>query len=427
MNKTKPASADKFKLALRMETVRSDERGSVTLLAGMMVFLATIFTILAFDTNQAIYDRIVAQDAVDSAADSAALWQARFCNIEQQLNNLHYTVDEALCIAEGVSTVMCGVAVPLEAIKDIPFCEWAYGAWIPACVMCDLLPVEDAAQHLFYNVLVGNSYSIQEDIADVAPFLVFANANACAYASGANNVFVASTEWIGAGLGYIPGVGSDLSSLINGTNGLSSIISSTIGQIPIYAFPLDPTRLQLYVNPTNNESLPEAWTPDSPGAVPIAGDALGDVGCAEAFYEEVCEAVDYNPGDGDDSRQGEQSGSSGSSDNSQFFPPWGWNDQYEYGNPGFMTWVAGVTNRPELLGLGNLVWIDSTNSTVPTGMYTGSATGSGSLTIPAYMAIASSQVEGTTVVENGDVNAVNTLIPVYFSTNSPGSSYFIYH
>ena len=48
MNETKPATADKFKLALRMETVRADERGSVTLLAGMMVFLATIFTILAF-------------------------------------------------------------------------------------------------------------------------------------------------------------------------------------------------------------------------------------------------------------------------------------------------------------------------------------------------------------------------------------------
>lgn len=425
MNEIKSASSDKFKLALRMETVRSDDRGSLTLLAGMMVFLATIFAIIAFDTNQAIYDRIVAQNAVDSAADSAALWQARFCNIEQELNNLHYTVDEALCIAEGVSTVMCGVAVPLEVIKDIPFCEWAYAAWIPACVMCDLLPVEDAAQHAFYDILVGNSYSIQEDIADAAPFLVFANANACAYASGANNVFVASTEWIGSGLGNIPGIGSDLSSLVNGDNGLSSIINSTIGQLPVYAFPLDPTRLQLYVNPTNNESLPEAWTPDSPGAVPIAGTALGDVGCAEAFYEEVCSAVDYDPFDGDNNRQDSESqGSQG-----QFFPPWGWNDQYEYGNPGFMTWVAGVTNRPELLGLGNLVWLNSSSSTVPTSMYEGPVDSSGNtpLTIPAFMAIASSQVEGTTVVENGDVNAVNTLIKVYFSTNSPGDSYLIYH
>ncbi|HXB58302.1 MAG TPA: hypothetical protein VNU95_01995, partial [Candidatus Acidoferrales bacterium] len=156
---------------------------------------------------------------------------------------------------------------------------------------------------------------------------------------------------------------------------------------------------------------------------------LGDVGCAEAFYEEVCEAVDYNPGDGDNSRQGEQSGSSGSTDNSQFFPPWGWNDQYEYGNPGFMTWVAGVTNRPELLGLGNLVWLNSSSSTVPTSMYEGSINSSGNtpLTIPAFMAIASSQVEGTTVVENGDVNAVNTLIKVYFTTNTPGDTYFIYH
>jgi hypothetical protein len=413
MSEIKSASSDKFKLALRMETVRSDERGSVTLLCGMMVFLATIFTIIAFDTNQAIYDRIVAQNAVDSAADSAALWQARFCNIEQQLNNLHYTVDEALAISEGVSSVMCGVAVPLEVIKDVPFCEWAYPVWIAACVICDFLPGEDEAQHIFYDALVGKSYSVQEDIADVAPFLVFANANACAYASGANNIFDASIEWVGAGLGYIPGVGTDLSQL---TGDLGGVISSTIGQLPIYAFPLDPTRLQLYVNPTNNNNLPEYW----PEEVPIAGDALGEGGCAEAFYPDIEDAV-HNNSEGD-TRQADTG-------STNFHPTWGWQDQYEFGNPGFMTWIAGVTNRPELLGLGSLVWLNSSSSTVPTSMYEGPVDSSTQtpLTIPAFMAIASSQVEGTTVVENGDVNAVNTLIPVYFSTNSPGTTYFIYH
>jgi hypothetical protein len=411
MNEIKPGSPDKFKLALRMETVRSDERGSLTLLAGMMVFLATIFTIIAFDTNQAIYDRIVAQNAVDSAADSAALWQARFCNIEQQLNNLHYTVDEALAISEGVSSVMCGVAVPLEVIKDVPFCEWAYPVWIAACVICDFLPGEDEAQHIFYDALVGKSYSIQEDLADVEPFLAFANANACAYASGANNVFDASIQWISDGVTNVPGVGSDLSQL---TGGLGGIIESTIGNLPVYAFPLDPTSLELYVNPTNNDDLPEYW----PQEVPEVGDGLGEAGCAEAFYPDIEDAV-HNNSEGDDRQP--DSGST------NFHPTWGWQDQYEYGNPGFMTWIAGVTNRNELLGLGNLVWLNSSSSTVPTSMYTGPATGNGGLMIPAFMAIASSQVEGTTVVQQGDVNAVNTLIKVYFSTNSPGDSYLIYH
>jgi hypothetical protein len=421
MNEIKSAASDKFKLALRMETVRSDERGSLTLLAGMMVFLATIFTVIAFDTNQAIYDRIMAQNAVDAAADSAALWQARFCNVEQQLNNLHYTVDEALCIAEGVSAVMCGIAVPLEVIKDVPFCEWAYGVWIPACVMCDLLPVEDAAQHAFYDILVGYSYSLQEDIADAAPFIELANANACAYGSGADNIFASGLEWATNGLGYLPVIGN--SGFLDTISGGISDVIPVLSEVPVYALPLDPTSLELYVNPTNNESLPEAWTPDSPGVVPEAGSVLGMIGCSEAFYEEVCDAVDYDPADGDNNRQDSES----QGDQGQFFPPWGWNDQYEYGNPGFMTWIAGVTNRNELLGLGNLVWLNSSTSEVPTGMYTGSATGNGNLIIPAFIALASSQVEGTTVIENGDVNAVNTLIPVYFSTNSPGSTFLIYH
>src|SRR5665213_3051532 len=98
--------SDGFKLLARVEALRSDQRGSLTLLAGMMVFLVTIFGVLAFDTNMAIYNRIVAQNAVDSAADSAALWEARGCNMLQNLNNLHYTcllytsdaADDLLCV-----------------------------------------------------------------------------------------------------------------------------------------------------------------------------------------------------------------------------------------------------------------------------------------------------------------------------------------
>ena len=77
----------------------------------MMVFLVTIFAVIAFDTNMAIHNRILAQNAVDSAAESAALWQARGCNLEQQLNNLHYDVDEAACIAEGVAAGACIAAI----------------------------------------------------------------------------------------------------------------------------------------------------------------------------------------------------------------------------------------------------------------------------------------------------------------------------
>jgi len=402
--------SDTFKLAGKMETLRSDERGSLTLLAGMMVFLVTIFAIIAFDTNKAIYDRIVAQNAVDAAADSAALWQARFCNVEQQLNNLHYTVDTALVIAETVSSIMCGAAIPLEVIKDVPFCEWAYGGWIAACVLCDFLPPEDEAQHIFYDALMGQSNSVgaQQLIADAAPFLVFANANACAYGSGANNIFdsVIETieEYVSDGVSIIPG--TDSSSMQSTFNSINGVIGSTLGQIPIYAFPLNPMAMSLDVNPTNNNSLPLAWTPDSPGVVPIAGNIAGEIGCAEEDYASI-EDTAHNNSEGDSRDNGDG-----------FHPEWGWNDQYEYGNPGFMTWIAGVTNANEILGLGNLVWLNSTARYAPTNMYTGQFTGSGSLMIPAYIAIASSQVEGTTVICNGNVNATPQLIRVCIPTGS---------
>jgi hypothetical protein len=414
---------DDFKLAGEMEALRSDERGSLTLLAGIMVFLVTIFAIFAFDTNKAIYDRIVAQNAVDAAADSAALWQARFCNVEQQLNNLHYTVDEAMCIAEGVSAVMCAVAIPLEVIKDIPFCEWAYGAWVAACVLCDFLPPEDEAQHIFYDALVGKSYSVQEDLADAAPFLAFANADACAYGSGANNIFDAAVqtveEYVTDGVSLIPG--TDASSMTSTFQSINGVIGSTLGQIPIYAFPLNPQNLQLYVNPTNNNELPEYW----PTEVPMAGNIAGEIGCAEEGYSEV-EDSSHNNSEGDERESDDD-----------FHPTWGWNDQYEYGNPGYLTWIAGVTNAPEILGLGNLIWLNDEQSIIPTSMYWGSATTNAPvpLSVPSYIAIASAQVEGTTVVCNGDVNAAPALIPVLIpegSTNfTRGSSipfpFTIYH
>ncbi len=351
-NAMKKNPSDDFKLAGQMETLRSDERGSLTLLAGMMVFLVTIFAIFAFDTNKAIYDRIVAQNAVDAAADSAALWQARFCNVEQQLNNLHYTVDEAMCIAEGVSAVMCAVAIPLEVIKDIPFCEWAYGAWVAACVLCDFLPPEDEAQHVFYDALVGKSYSVQEDLAIAAPFLAFANADACAYGSGANNIFDAAIqtveEYVTDGVSLIPG--TDASSMTSTFQSINGVIGSTLGQIPIYAFPLNPIKPCncLMSNPTNNNDLPEYWLGFT-GRVKFPSRAISPARW-DAAERRLCSEVEdasHNNSEGDD-RQNDDN----------FHPQWGWADQYEYGNPGYLTWIAGVTNAPEILGLGNLKWLN---------------------------------------------------------------------
>jgi hypothetical protein len=422
MKPTKTASSNSLMLAAKMETLRSDQRGSVTLLAGVMVFLAGIFAIIALDTNMAIYNRIVAQNAVDAAADSAALWQARFCNLEQNLNDLHYTVDEAACIAEGVDDLACVASVALDILQYVPFCEWAAGVLQGTCAVCYTLPFVDKVQHLFYDVLMP----IQKGIVDAAPFLVFGYANANAYGSGAKSVLEAAPETIEEaveeGVSLIPG--ANLSGLEGTFNSFNNSIGGILGRIPIYAMPLDPTSLKLgvYTN-QNSGSPPLNW----PAAIPLIGNAAGLIACTQDVamnYLDALSEANYDEGDGDQDRED-------SSDADK--PMWGWNDLYYKGNPGYMTWIAGVTNRNELAGLGNLVWLNSQTSAEQNNMYNGEVRGNGSLMIPSYIAIASSQVEGSTVICQGPANAQGYLIKVYIppGTNSSGANipfpFTIYH
>ncbi len=124
----------------RARALRSDDRGQVMLLSGMMVFVVLIMTIFTFDTGKAIYNRIIAQNAVDSAADAAALWQARGCNLLQHLNNLHYNVNVAIYILESAALISC-VAAPL--LNLIPFVGAALSQ--AACVICKTAPTLDQA------------------------------------------------------------------------------------------------------------------------------------------------------------------------------------------------------------------------------------------------------------------------------------------
>ena len=121
---------------------------------------------------------------------------------------------------------------------------------------------------------------------------------------------------------------------------------------------------------------------------------------------------------------------------------WGWHDSYYEGHPGYMTWIAGKTNRLELAGLGALPWLNGgrpapevqysfmDQSNLP--MYAGDKpviSPENGLRIPAFVALASSQVEGTPVVAHGKANAKGKLITVHlpFSQDSPGDTLFIFH
>jgi hypothetical protein len=419
MDKPTNNSSDGFKLIARIKALRSDQCGSVTLLAGMMVFLVSIFGIIALDTNKAISNRIIAQNAVDSAADSAALWQARGCNMLQQLNNLHYDVDTAACIAEGVAAGACIASAALlaaEIAADVFFGagEALRPIRIVTCVVCATLPFIDLGQQLFYAVIMP----VQQAIVDVTPFLAFGYANANAYGSGADPLLQVAVQYL-AGLGsavagIIPGLDS-VSSLFSGVAGA---IGSALGSVPIYAAPLDPTSLELYVKKKDNDGSPPLKWPE---AVGIAGEIAGYIGCEDVptpYAEAESLAKD-----------------------AQWDGTWGWDDQYFFGHPGFMTWIAGKKQQDELLGFGKMKWLNGSmlnsdynqnGAQVSKLMYVGSntATGNNPLQIPAFVAIASSEVEGTTVICHGDVNAAGKIIKVYFpggSSPTAGDDFFIYH
>jgi len=155
----------------------------------------------------------------------------------------------------------------------------------------------------------------------------------------------------------------------------------------------------------------------------------------------------------------------GSFDDHDSMSDWGWDDSYYSGHPGYMTWVAGKTNETELAGLGFLRWLNGSappaevayswmnQTNLP--MYTGSIRNtdqSSWLTIPAVLALASSQVEGSgvTTVDTEDtfeaaldalkwmpsldptsaptpVDSRQTLIRVYFPGSISGEDFLIWH
>ena len=119
----------------RMKGLPQDQGGSVLLLTGMMSFLAAILALMALDTSQAIYNRIIAQNAVDGAAKTGALWQARGLNMLQTLNNAHYVFNAGIYVAEQAALFACDLT-PLDALADDAACPMT--CWPPGLTVADV-------------------------------------------------------------------------------------------------------------------------------------------------------------------------------------------------------------------------------------------------------------------------------------------------
>lgn len=364
----------------RAVTPGRDESGQVTLLAAMVCFLTAFLAIIAFNTNEAIRNRIIAQNAVDSAASSAALWQARGCNLVQTLNNVHYTANQIAAGLEVASAAACVLA-------EIPWFTKP-----PLCALCATLPVIDGTQQAL-NYTITN---IQQVVVNVTPLVAFLNANASARGSGAGTVQQAVAA-VASGWLERMGLGS-ASSLLGSIGGPAGM------DIPfpaIYAAPINPASLSLYVDMKKGTKFP--WTFTS--VVGLVGHGSGKTACPGVYDASY--------------RATKRAGWNGK---------WGWNDYYFRGNPGYMTWIAGTASRDELLGFGNLAWLNGGHADIDgLRQYTGNGRVGKQLRIPGFLALASSQVEGTPVIDHGDANAKGKLIKVYITSKFPGDSVGILH
>jgi hypothetical protein len=391
-----------------LHRTKSDERGSVTLLCAMMVFLLAVFSLITLNTNQSIRHRIISQNAVDSAADSAALWQARGCNLLQQLNNLHYEVNRIAAIGEKAAAVSCGVAVVLRALESVVVPPWVAAAAkiarpLVCYPLCDPLPIIDAVQQKFYEVLMP----LQRSIATVTPFLAFAYANANAKGSGADPLIESAAHFGGQLLAEIGIVE------VTKFDDLAGAIPGGLMRIPIYAAPLDPTSLSLHVREIRGDGAPWQFARTT-GDI---GNVLGLAGCEDKGFEKARDIA---------------------KNSLRWNGKYGWNDNVFVGNPGFMTWIAGKSRRDELSGLGakGFRWFnggkkDADEVSQVLFQDTTPEPGSNILEIPAFLTIASSQVEGDPVIPKGNVDAAGKIIKVHIPAGArrwvEGDKVFIYH
>ena len=391
-----------------------DEGGSVLLLSGMMAFLVAIMALFALDTSQAVYNRITAQNAADSAAATAALWQARGLNQIQVLNNFHFNINVLIFTVEQGELVTClgADAAVAKYGADVLCCASIVGAVLSGGSCCDSIPSDyDSARNICdickkshplndYQGTVSKAILYMQQALSIAfPAMELTYASQAAQQSGADPILNVVPNYLGSIIGrFLPSLGLPTGDI------------PSLPGLGIYAMPLPPlpSSLSLNVQKVAGKYLPWRWAPVGPdiGYVDETIMTLYAADVAEGPASVICDGVFDGWGGHWDPNS------------------WGWKDSYYQGHPGYMTWVAGKTNQTELAGLGLLRWLNGGQQT-PTTMhysfmdqdnlqwYTGPGNDSTSpLRIPAFIALASSQVEGTGVIGK-DISVITSFEEVF--------------
>lgn len=342
---------------------RRDENGQVLVLSAVMVLTGLMLALATFNAGDLIARRIRTQNAVDAAADTFAAYQARGLNLAQHLNDVHYLANWTIF---GLESTAFGLRTlcPFTGLRPPPI--FYDPSTVTLC--CDLLKgagvVLDIAQETISTAIL----MAQAGIEKVFPPLAAYNANRLASANGADPV----SEWAGDSLKKMAAaLGWNLDNLPQ----IPPVASFVLDHI--YAVPLDPGQV---VSLNIAEATPPNYLPWKSEELMIMLVEASDLACIP-FGSEAA---------------GSHS-------------PFGWTDTYYCGGPAYNTWVAGNQPTNILPYLDRLPWLQPSTETAaddllgpnnsPVFDQRGLAPPGSSTHNPAFMAIASSQVGGSPLME----------------------------
>lgn len=431
----------------RLRQLRRDDSAQMFLLSGIMVFLCAIFLIVTVNTSDTIYRRIQIQNAVDSATDTAVMWQARGLNLMQHLNNIHWLINSVAYPLEIIACCCCAAesivyytgqvleAIPYTYAVGVVMVELADLVLETACI--DICPVIDDAQFEIAKVI----YDAQQIVACLWPATALIAANSMAQANGADPLVAGLTDYVetavfGAFSGVTGELGVDIS-LIDPNNHViengdrtifTAFCQNVMDAIPLYAMPF----MELNWYERIFDQISHYSTSDLATFLGIhrVDDSEDYPWYLSEDTIEGCTSIPTHTGETPDL----------DSDDNE----WGWQDSYWVGHPKYMTWVVASTNCPGgLLGWGappedetrpDVVYDEATGGVIShSGVPAKPAwymapSGFLSMDRPPMMGLASGQVDGELVDHREDMDAVaeGHLIPVQIIGHK-GTDFGIYH
>ena len=446
----------------RARALRNDESGQVFLVSGFMVFLCAIFLITTVNTSESVYRKIMIQNSVDAVTDTVVAWQARGVNLMQHLNNLHHEINAILypielltcctCIAQA-ATCVAGCALSVSIILSAAAPAVIAAAQVMRTVCLEICPLVDNIQFAVATII----YQIQQFIAGKWAVFALLSANNLARENGADGLEGAMKQYAGKNMWAVfrdsaARLGADVNHIdpfviqehwSNPRNVYTAYQQNMLMIFPLFTMPF--MELSYYENLFDNSSnFKEIDTSvflgmrrvDDDDSHPWNLDKGTVETCATSIPTLNCTCpVPNNPQSPDDP-EGENSFSGEEND-------WGWQDSYWVGHPKYITMMTAV--RDVVNGVGGFgrkpgglestaTYDEETGRLVSykriparRGWYF--APGEyPNMDNPAYMAIASGQVEGEATPTTPDFrgNAAGGLIPVHI-IDQPATDIMIYH